>query len=62
MAHPAGESIQGRLRVNFDRRLKLECHGSKDGCERNAVTLAVKSRYDSHHFRGSLGDADSGHF
>ena len=29
MAHPAGESKQGHLRVNFDRRLKLEFHGSK---------------------------------
>ncbi|MCH9051630.1 MAG: IS1380 family transposase [Proteobacteria bacterium] len=29
MAHPMGESKQGRLRVDFDRRLKLEFHGSK---------------------------------
>ncbi len=29
MAHPMGESKQGCLRVEFDRRLKLECHGSK---------------------------------
>jgi hypothetical protein len=28
MAHPKGESIRDELRVNFDRRLKLEFHGS----------------------------------
>ena len=28
MAHPMGESKQGCLRVDFDRRLKLEFHGS----------------------------------
>lgn len=29
MAHLAGETIDGPLRVDFDRRLKLEFHGSK---------------------------------
>lgn len=29
MGHPMRESKQGTLRVNFDRRLKLEFHGSK---------------------------------
>ena len=29
MAHPMGESKPGCLRVVFDRRLKLEFHGSK---------------------------------
>ncbi len=29
MAHPMGESKQGCLRVDFDRRLRLEFHGSK---------------------------------
>ncbi len=29
MAHPMGESKRERLRVDFDRRLKLEFHGSK---------------------------------
>ncbi|MEE8454818.1 MAG: IS1380 family transposase, partial [Limibaculum sp.] len=29
MAHPMGESKQGCLRVDLDRRLKLEFHGSK---------------------------------
>lgn len=29
MAHPMGESETGVLRVDFDRRLKLEFHGSK---------------------------------
>ena len=27
--HPAGESEKPHLRVDFDRRLKLEFHGSK---------------------------------
>ena len=29
MAHPMGESKEGVLRLDFDRRLKLEFHGSK---------------------------------
>jgi len=29
MAHPKGESKDGVLRLYFDRRLKLEFHGSK---------------------------------
>ncbi len=29
MAHPMGGSKQGCLRVDFDRRLKLEFHGSR---------------------------------
>jgi len=29
MAHPMGESETGVLRLDFDRRLKLEFHGSK---------------------------------
>ena len=29
MAHPMGESKPGCLRVDFDRRLKLEFHGSQ---------------------------------
>ena len=29
MAHPMGESKDGVLRLDFDRRLKLEFHGSK---------------------------------
>ena len=29
MEHPAGESDDGSLRVDFDRRLKLEFHGSR---------------------------------
>ncbi len=29
MAHPMGESKEGVLRLYFDRRLKLEFHGSK---------------------------------
>src|SRR3712207_1834031 len=29
MEHPAGEAPESHLRVEFDRRLKLEFHGSK---------------------------------
>ncbi len=29
MAHPMGESKEGVLRLDFDRRLKLEFHSSK---------------------------------
>ena len=29
MAYPMGESKDGVLRLDFDRRLKLEFHGSK---------------------------------
>ena len=29
MAHPTGESKRKGLRVDFDRRLKLEFHGSR---------------------------------
>ena len=29
MAHPTGETRGGVLRLDFDRRLKLEIHGSK---------------------------------
>lgn len=28
MGHPVGESVDGCLRVDFDRRLKLKFHGS----------------------------------
>ena len=29
MEHPAGESADGALRVDFDRRLRLEFHGTR---------------------------------
>ena len=29
MAHPTGDLIDGSLRLAFDRRLKLEFHGSR---------------------------------
>lgn len=29
MANPAGETVDRPLRLNFDRRLKLEFHGSR---------------------------------
>ena len=30
MEHPAGETGMGDLQVNFDRRLRLEFHGSRN--------------------------------
>lgn len=29
MAHPTGEAIERSLRLDFDRRLRLEFHGSR---------------------------------
>ncbi len=36
MAHPMGESKDGVLKLDFDRRLKLEFHGSNVGYKRLA--------------------------
>ena len=49
MAHPMGEREAGVLRLDFDRRLKLEFHGSKVtrcGVSSNAseIRQPVKSR------------------
>jgi hypothetical protein len=43
MAHPAGESESDTPRLNFDRRLKLEFHGS-----------SVTSESLTHNFSGFL--------
>jgi len=52
MAHPAGEAETGDLRVDFDRRLRLERHGAaesantpKSGCAMPSNT-AFSTRID----------------
>ena len=59
MAHPMGESKQGCLGVDFDRRLKLEFHGSK--VTTDAGLLAYRELDSSVELTEMVGDvlADS---
>ena len=41
MAHPMGEVKRGPLRVDFDRRLKLEFHGSQISSDAGLLSTAI---------------------